>query len=90
MACLVAGVFLCLAATAAACPGCKDALLSNDAHQYQVARGYFWSIIFMLSMPFLIAGTFGTYIFVEVRRADRDREKIESSELPAASSVESH
>lgn len=88
MACLVACVFLCLTVTATACPGCKDALAANDSHQYQIARGYFYSIIFMLTMPALIAGTFGTYVFIEVRRAKRDNEQLAESttaELESAS-----
>lgn len=69
----------CFAVAAEACPGCKDALVANDSQQYQIARGYFWSILFMMSMPALIAGTFGTYVYVEVRRAKRDQEPVGNS-----------
>ena len=51
-----------------ACPGCKDALSENDPQHARMVRGYFWSILFMMAMPFTIAGTFGTFFYLEVRR----------------------
>ena len=51
-----------------ACPGCKDALAENDPQQAQMARGYFWSILFMMAMPFALVGTFGTFCYLEIRR----------------------
>ncbi len=60
-----------------ACPGCKDALSENDPQHARMVRGYFWSILFMMAMPFTIAGTFGTFFYLEVRRkrsADRAEE----------------
>jgi len=77
---LFVALLLCTAAVAEACPGCKDALAANDSQQYQIARGYFWSILFMLSMPLLIAGTFGSYVYIELRRARRDREQLAQDE----------
>tara|TARA_E500000081_G_scaffold16900_1_gene20549 strand:- start:956 stop:1309 length:354 start_codon:yes stop_codon:yes gene_type:complete len=53
---------------AEACPGCKDALSENDPQHARMVRGYFWSILFMMAMPFTIAGTFGTFFYLEVRR----------------------
>nr|AGC72169.1 hypothetical protein [uncultured bacterium A1Q1_fos_962] len=32
-------------------------------------RGYFWSIIFMMSMPFLIFGSLGAYFYLQVLKA---------------------
>ena len=72
---------------AEACPGCKDAVAESDPDQVRMARGYFWSILFMLSMPFAILGTFGTYVYLEVRRARADRDVLEGREserLPPA------
>ena len=51
-----------------ACPGCKDALSENDPQHARMVQGYFWSILFMMAMPFTIAGTFGTFFYLEVRR----------------------
>ncbi|MFV2069319.1 MAG: hypothetical protein ACC645_20335, partial [Pirellulales bacterium] len=51
---------------------CKNALVENDpAHQSMVA-GYFYSILFMMSMPFLLLGSFGSYAYLLVRRSRRD------------------
>ena len=71
---------LLVATVAQACPGCKEAIAENDLQGQRVARGYFWSILFMMSMPFTILGTFGTYCYVEVRRARRDQEQLEQQE----------
>ncbi|NIP86609.1 MAG: hypothetical protein GTO03_14010 [Planctomycetales bacterium] len=80
---LLALIALSLLATLVeACPGCKDAIAENDLEGQRVARGYFWSILFMMSMPFTILGTFGTYCYVEVRRARRERETMASREAP--------
>lgn len=51
-----------------ACPGCKDALAENDPHHARMVSGYFWSILFMMGMPFALVGTFGAYCYLEVRR----------------------
>jgi len=32
-------------------------------------RGYFWSILFMMSMPFVIFSSLGSYFYFQVRRA---------------------
>lgn len=69
-----------LVTVAEACPGCKEAIAENDLQGQRVARGYFWSILFMMSMPFAILGTFGTYFYVEVRRARRDQQQLERQE----------
>ena len=61
-----------------ACPGCKDALSENDPQHARMVRGYFWSILFMMAMPFTIAGTFGTFFYLEIRRK-RSAEQIEDA-----------
>ena len=51
-----------LAATAGeafGCPNCKDAVDTSDPDGLNVARGYFYSILIMLAMPFTLAGSFG-------------------------------
>lgn len=51
-----------------ACPTCKEGI-SEGANHVNVVRGYFWSILFMMSMPFLIFGGLGTYFYVQILRA---------------------
>jgi hypothetical protein len=63
------------AATGAlACPTCKDGLAKNDPASQAMARGYFFSILFMMSMPFVIIGTFGGAAYLSIRKA-RERQK---------------
>lgn len=56
---------------ATACPMCKAALGSHDGSHGDLVGGFFWSILFMLSMPFLIFGSLSTYMYLLVRRARR-------------------
>jgi heme/copper-type cytochrome/quinol oxidase subunit 2 len=59
---------LLLTGVAAACPTCKDNL-AHDPAGANLARGYAYSILFMLSMPPLIFGILTAYFYWEVRRA---------------------
>lgn len=59
-------------AVAFACPNCKDSL-ANDPAQAGLVRGFFWSILLMVSMPFLILGGVSSYFYWEVCRARRAR-----------------
>jgi len=64
---LICVAWLCLQGVAAACPTCAEGM-NNDVHHASLVRGYFWSIIFMMSMPFLVfAGVCG-YFYYEIRR----------------------
>lgn len=65
-------VFL-TAADAFGCPNCKDGFSSSDPDSVNVARGYFYSILLMLAMPFTLAGTFGAYVWREMRRQQRSQ-----------------
>jgi hypothetical protein len=67
--CVALAVLLVAAGTASACPGCKDALAANDNQGGNLVAGYFWSILFMMSMPFIIVTTFGGSMYLSVRRA---------------------
>ena len=62
----------CFANTASACPTCKDALAGDPANSSMV-QGYFWSIIFMMSMPFLVFSTVAAYFYYEVCRARKQQ-----------------
>jgi hypothetical protein len=66
-------VIFCATGVAWACPGCKDALAANGAG---TARGFYWSILFMLCMPYAILGTVGGYFYLEVRRARADKARL--------------
>ena len=66
MGCLVVVLLCC--GMADACPTCKDALHTDPA-QANLMRGYFWSILFMMSMPFVIFSSLGSYFYFQVRRA---------------------
>ena len=73
---LASAILLLTADTATACPGCKDAIAGNSGGGDTVS-GYFWSILFMMSMPFTIFASLGTYFFLLVRRA-----RSQASNLP--------
>lgn len=62
-----------LGSSAWACPTCTQGM-EHDPAVMAMARGYFWSILFMMSMPFLIAGGLGTYFYLEIRKARRRAE----------------
>ncbi len=57
------------AAVATACPTCKSSLAENDPALGAMAAGYFYSILFMMAMPFVLLGSFGSYAYFAVRRA---------------------
>jgi hypothetical protein len=65
---LVVVVALVVMADASGCPNCKDGVNTSDPAGLNVARGYFYSILFMLAMPFTLAGSFGAYVWREMRR----------------------
>ena len=74
---------LLMVGTADACPTCKLASAENG---FDPVRGYFWSILFMMSMPFLILGGLGTMFYLDVRRARKLQTAKPQSE-PAMSSL---
>lgn len=57
-----------LVSWADACPTCKEGLNEDGGN---LVRGYFWSIMFMMSMPFLILGSLSCMFYLDVRRARR-------------------
>jgi len=65
----VFAVFLLAATDVLACPTCKDGLAENDPASAAQAAGYFYSILFMMAMPFLIIGTFGSAAYLSIRKA---------------------
>ena len=65
----VFAVLLLTAADVLACPTCKDGIAESDPASEAQARGYFYSILFMMAMPFVIIGTFGGAAYYSIRRA---------------------
>ena len=66
---------------AAACPLCADNL-ANDAYgknPTQLGRGFFWSIIFMIALPFVTVGVVAVRIMIARRR---QRARFESPARP--------
>src|SRR5688572_5335779 len=59
---------LLLAGVAAACPTCKENL-AHDPAGAGLARGFYYSILFMVSMPFIIFGGLSAYFYYEVCKA---------------------
>ena len=58
------------ASIAWACPSCQAAL-NSDGSQGDLARGIYYSILFMMSMPFAIVGTFAGLMYRAVKREQR-------------------
>jgi hypothetical protein len=84
VAAIVIALVLMIASVAAACPTCKDGIAQNDPHGQSMAAGYFYSILFMLSMPYIILGSVGSYFYISIRRARQEQlEASSGAELPA-------
>ena len=73
LAAVVVTVVALVAADALGCPNCKDAVNTSDPDGLNMARGYFYSILLMLAMPFTLAGTFGAYVWREMRKQQRSQ-----------------
>ena len=69
IAAMVVALVLLIASVAAACPTCKEGLAQNDPHGKALAAGYYYSILFMMSMPYIVLGTFGSIAYISIRRA---------------------
>ena len=78
-------IVLMFVGAVSACPTCKDGLAQNDPGRANMVRGYFWSILFMMSMPFLILGGLGSYFYFEIRRA-RSTGQLNAATLPQTGS----
>ncbi|HEX4000782.1 MAG TPA: hypothetical protein VHX65_19695 [Pirellulales bacterium] len=71
---------------AVACPTCGEALGHQDAAHNGVAKGFFYSILFMMGMPYLLLGTFCGCMYWKVRRARAANAKALMANVPAAGS----
>jgi predicted small secreted protein len=64
-----------MATVVSACPTCKDGLGEHDPHYQSLAAGFNYSILFMLSMPYVILGSFGCLAYTSIKRAKAQRDK---------------
>lgn len=71
---LAIAVVAFLATAAHACPTCTDGLAQSDPQHQSVAAGFYYSILFMMSVPYMILGTLGCLAYVSIRRAREQRE----------------
>jgi hypothetical protein len=87
IAALVVALVLLMASVAAACPTCKDGLAQNDPQGKALAAGYAYSILFMMSMPYLVLGTVGSLAYLSIRRARLANAGIAADEAQSATDV---
>jgi hypothetical protein len=60
-----------LGSVAHACPTCGAGMSEAGEAGQKMLSGWFWSIVFMMSMPFLILTSLGGYMYWIVRKARR-------------------
>ncbi len=65
---LAIGLWLGAEGVASACPNCKEAVAAQPDAVAAMARGYSWSILLMMSMPFTLLGTGAFLIARAVKR----------------------
>ena len=58
---------LLMASTASACPNCKEAVENQTGEGAKLKTGYYYSILFMVGMPFTLLGT-GAYLVTRAVR----------------------
>ncbi len=59
---IVAFVYVLLPDALDACPACKNL-------DEPIARGFNWSVLFMMAMPFTVIGVIGGSVYFHFRRA---------------------
>ena len=70
---LITGIIAAImVGTLEACPTCKDGI-AEGGNSGDLVSGYGWSIVFMMSMPFLILTGLGSYFYYEICRARREQ-----------------
>ncbi len=76
-------IWLCCQSVAVACPTCAEGM-ANDPNHAAMVQGYFWSIIFMMSMPFLVFAGMCSYFYYEIRRGRARQNRGEPYMIDAA------
>src|SRR4029079_5429921 len=77
VAAIVLALVLLIASVAAACPTCKEGLAQNDPQGPALAAGYYYSILIMMSNPYIWLATFASCAYYSIRRARQQREAAE-------------
>ncbi len=75
---MVIAVVLWMATDVLACPTCKDGLAGSDPASQAQARGFFYSILFMMAMPFVLLGTLGSAAYLSIRKASERQANLAS------------
>lgn len=70
LSCIAAIVLMSCPSALDACPTCKAAM-KGGSHG-GLAEGFYWSILFMMSMPFLILGSLSLMFYMSIKRAQRN------------------
>lgn len=68
---LLAVATLAFAQVAFGCPTCGNSIEHSGGN---LATGFYWSILFMMSMPFVILGGLSLLCWLEIRKARRTAE----------------
>jgi hypothetical protein len=85
---VVLTLLACVAGVAHACPQCQKALAGSEGGVGgNIVRGYFWSILFMLSMPFVLLTSFSTYFYLLIRKARKNPQPLSAAVLAAQQGV---
>ncbi len=66
---IAVALLIALCGVALACPTCASGMDQGDEASRTMIGGWFWSIVFMMSMPFAILGSLGGYMYYLVRKA---------------------
>ena len=66
---IAVALLIAFCSVASACPTCASGMDQGDEASRRMINGWFWSIIFMMSMPFAIFGSLGGYMVYLVRKA---------------------
>jgi len=66
---LAMGYWLLACGVAEACPTCSDMLSTDAAAPAGLARGFYWSILLFLSMPFALVGGMSWLIVRHARQS---------------------
>ncbi|MEX2093775.1 MAG: hypothetical protein WD971_13910 [Pirellulales bacterium] len=79
----VLAMMLTMATVASACPTCKEGVDASDPNHKSLALGFYYSILFMMSMPYILLGTLGFVAYNSVKKA-KLREQSEVQPTDAA------
>jgi cbb3-type cytochrome oxidase subunit 3 len=71
-----------LGSAAQACPTCGSGMSEAGEAGQKMLNGWFWSIMFMMSMPFAILSSLGGYMYWIVRKARRAQAAEVAETLP--------